>query len=189
MDQTSQKIIDAAMELMMERGYSATTTKDIARRAGVNECTIFRKFSEKKEIVLQAMKQSQWHPDLRPEDFLQISGSLKEDLMRFSHVYMTKVSPRFVKLSIGLRTPELADVTSKGIMAVPQTFKTGLIDYFREMNKRGILKHDDFETLSMMFLSLNFGFIFLKDSFGEPLTTMDQDCYIRGMVEGFMNGE
>ena len=53
----------------------------------------FRKFSEKKEIVLQAMKQSQWHPDLRPEDFLQISGSLKEDLMRFSHVYMTKVSP------------------------------------------------------------------------------------------------
>ena len=122
MDQTSQRIIDAAMELMMERGYSATTTKDIARRAGVNECTIFRKFSEKKEIVLQAMKQSQWHPDLRPEDFLQISGSLKEDLMRFSHVYMTKVSPRFVKLSIGLRTPELADVTSKGIMAVSQTF-------------------------------------------------------------------
>ena len=49
MDQTSQRIIDAAMELMMERGYSATTTKDIARRAGVNECTIFRKFSEKRK--------------------------------------------------------------------------------------------------------------------------------------------
>ena len=56
------------------------------------------------------------------------------------------------------------------------------------MNKRGILKHDDFETLSMMFLSLNFGFIFLKASFGDQLTTMDQDCYIRGMVEGFING-
>ena len=32
MDQTSQKIIDAAMELIMEIGYTAATTKDIARR-------------------------------------------------------------------------------------------------------------------------------------------------------------
>nr|WP_330361482.1 helix-turn-helix domain-containing protein [Enterocloster bolteae] len=43
MDQTGQNIIDAAMELVVERGYTATTTKDIAKRAGVNECTIFRK--------------------------------------------------------------------------------------------------------------------------------------------------
>ena len=48
-----EKIIDAAMELIMEIGYTAATTKDIARRAGVNECTIFRKFGEKKEIVLR----------------------------------------------------------------------------------------------------------------------------------------
>ena len=39
MDQTGQNIIDAAMELVVERGYTATTTKDIAKRAGVNECT------------------------------------------------------------------------------------------------------------------------------------------------------
>ena len=37
MDQTGQNIIDAAMELVVERGYTATTTKDIAKRAGVNE--------------------------------------------------------------------------------------------------------------------------------------------------------
>ena len=29
MDQTGQNIIDAAMELVVERGYTATTTKDI----------------------------------------------------------------------------------------------------------------------------------------------------------------
>ena len=31
MDQTGQNIIDAAMELVVERGYTATTTKDIAK--------------------------------------------------------------------------------------------------------------------------------------------------------------
>ena len=55
-DETQNKIIDATMNLIMEKGYIATTTKDIAKRAGVNECTIFRKFSGKKEIIISATK-------------------------------------------------------------------------------------------------------------------------------------
>ena len=55
-DETQSKIIQATMDLVMERGYASTTTKDIASRAGINECTIFRKFKGKKEIVLSAMQ-------------------------------------------------------------------------------------------------------------------------------------
>ena len=50
MDETSQKIIDATMSLIRDKGYVATTTKDIAKSAGVNECTLFRKFKTKKDI-------------------------------------------------------------------------------------------------------------------------------------------
>ena len=39
LDETSQKIIDAAMTLVRDKGYVATTTKEIAKAAGVNECT------------------------------------------------------------------------------------------------------------------------------------------------------
>ena len=176
MDQTSQKIIDAAMELIMEIGYTAATTKDIARRAGVNECTIFRK------------KQSRWHPDLTPDDFSTWSGDMEEDLSRFAHSYMDKVTERFVKLSIGLRTPELADATSDGILSVPQTFRKGLIHYFGEMHQRGVLRQDNAEIFAMMFLALNFGFVFFKASFGEKLTAMTEDAYISGMVSAFVHG-
>ena len=55
-DEMQNRIIDAAMELIMEKGYSAATTRDIAKKAGINECTIFRKFKGKKEIVLSAME-------------------------------------------------------------------------------------------------------------------------------------
>ena len=61
-DETQCKIIHATMELIMERGYTAATTRDIADRAGINECTIFRKFKGKKEIVLSAMTLSEWNP-------------------------------------------------------------------------------------------------------------------------------
>ena len=60
MDETSQKIIDAAMTLVRDKGYVATTTKEIARIAGVNECTLFRKFESKKDIVLQGANQTGW---------------------------------------------------------------------------------------------------------------------------------
>ena len=188
MDQTGQNIIDAAMELVVERGYTATTTKDIAKRAGVNECTIFRKFKGKKEIVLQAMEQKRWHPDLEPEDFKNETGNLTEDLCQLARMYMKKVTPEFVKLSLGLRTPELAEDTREGILAIPLVFKTGVMEYLRKMYDKGKLISDDYENMAMMFLSLNFGFVFFKASFGGGLTEMEADEYIVKMVDAFIHG-
>ena len=82
LDDTQEKIIKATMELVMEKGYSNTTTKDIARSAGINECTIFRKFRGKKEVILAAMEKPEWNPDLKPEDFEGYSGDMLEDLTR-----------------------------------------------------------------------------------------------------------
>ena len=41
----------AALELFAERGYEATTTADIAARAGVNHRTYFRHFIDKREVL------------------------------------------------------------------------------------------------------------------------------------------
>lgn len=60
MDETSQKIVDAAMTLIRDLGYVSTTTKEFARVVGVNECTLFRKFKNKKDIILQGLEQEQW---------------------------------------------------------------------------------------------------------------------------------
>lgn len=40
-DETQLKIMDATMTLIIDKGYSGATTKEIAKLAGVNECTIF----------------------------------------------------------------------------------------------------------------------------------------------------
>ena len=42
MDETSQKIIDAAMTLVRDKGYVATTTKEIARMENVDQSTVNR---------------------------------------------------------------------------------------------------------------------------------------------------
>lgn len=48
---TDEKIINATFEILQEEGFSKATTKKIAAKAGVNEVTIFRNFTNKHNLV------------------------------------------------------------------------------------------------------------------------------------------
>lgn len=52
-EDTRTKILQAALKLFAKRGYEATTTKDLAKSAGVAEGTLFRHFSNKKAILIE----------------------------------------------------------------------------------------------------------------------------------------
>lgn len=55
-----KRILEAAITISNEKGFSSTTTSEIAKRAGIAEGTIFRYFKTKKDIIhgimLQALK-------------------------------------------------------------------------------------------------------------------------------------
>ena len=186
-DETQIKIIDATMTIIVEKGYSGTTTKNIAKLAGVNECTIFRKFDGKKEIILAAMSLPKWNPGLSEKDFAY-AGIPEEDLVSFSRTYMTKVTPQMVKISIGLRSAELEGIALPEIMKIPEVFKNVLKQYFTEMIEKGKLKNCDVESAALQFISMNFGFVFLNASFGEKLIGISKDEYIRNSVNVFLKG-
>src|SRR2546430_9531180 len=50
--QTRQRLFDAAIGLMTERGYAATTLRDVAERAGVSAGLLYRYFPGKQSVVL-----------------------------------------------------------------------------------------------------------------------------------------
>lgn len=188
MDNTSQKIIDATMSLVRDKGYVATTTKDIANLAGVNECTLFRKFQNKKDIVLNGIAQEKWRANITPEIFQDVRWELQSDLEMFMNTYMDRITPDFVNLSIGLRAPQLYSETAPMIMKIPQAFISSLIDYFKEMEQLGKIGHMDFESLAMSIFSSTFGYTFLKASFKQEISKVEQKEFIRNTVMVFVNG-
>lgn len=188
MDETSQRIIDATMSLIRDKGYVATTTKEIAREAGVNECTLFRKFKNKKDIVLNGVAQEKWRGNVTPDIFQNITWELQHDLEMFMRAYMERMTPDFVNLSIGLRAPQLYEDTASLIMKVPQAFLASLVDYFHTMEEKGKLPHLDFECLAMTIFSSTFGYTFLRASFNDKLTSVEQDDYIERSVKVFCEG-
>lgn len=186
-DETQLKIIDATMTLIIDKGYSGATTKEIAKLAGVNESTIFRRFEGKKEIVIAAMDLPQWNPGLSESDFTY-QGDLEEDLTFFSEIYMRKVTPQMVKVSIGLRSAELQGAALLGIMKVPMVFKNVLINYFTQMIADGKMCDCNVESISLQFLAMNFGFVFLDASFGNKLIGVSKAEYIRNSIQVFVAG-
>lgn len=186
-DETQLKIMDATMTLIIDKGYSGATTKDIAKLAGVNESTIFRKFDGKKEIVIAAMELPKWNPKLSESDFTY-QGDLEEDLISFSEVYMNKVTPQMVKVSIGLRSTELQGAALPGIMKVPMVFKKVLLKYFSEMIENGNMCDCDMESVALQFIAMNFGFVFLDASFGNKLVNVSREKYIRNSIKVFVSG-
>ena len=186
-DETQLKIIDATMTLIIDKGYSGATTKEIAKLAGVNESTIFRRFEGKKEIVIAAMDLPQWNPGLSESDFTY-QGDLEEDLTLFSEIYMRKVTPQMVKVSIGLRSAELQGAALPGIMKVPMVFKNVLINYFTQMIADGKMCDCNVESISLQFLAMNFGFVFLDASFGNKLIGVSKAEYIRNSIQVFVAG-
>jgi AcrR family transcriptional regulator len=50
-EEARRRLQQAALELYGERGFDATTTAEIAARAGVTERTYFRHFADKREVL------------------------------------------------------------------------------------------------------------------------------------------
>ncbi len=188
MDETSQKIIDAAMSLVKDKGYVATTTRDIAQLAGVNECTLFRKFKNKKDIVLNGIEQEKWRGNLTPDVFKNVKWELASDLEMFMTEYMNRITPDFVKLSIGLRAPQLYGESAPLVMKVLQVFLSSLTDYFKEMVNRGKMPEADLECLAMTIFSSTFGYTFLSASFENHLSPVGREEFIKQSVQTFIYG-
>lgn len=51
LDKTEEKIVRATFDIIQKEGISKATTKRIAAEAGVNEVTVFRKFTNKQNLV------------------------------------------------------------------------------------------------------------------------------------------
>ncbi len=52
-EDTRTKILQASLQLFARQGYDGTTTRDLAKLAGVAEGTLFRHFANKKAILIE----------------------------------------------------------------------------------------------------------------------------------------
>jgi AcrR family transcriptional regulator len=107
---------EAALELLAEIGYDRLTIDSVAARAHASKVTIYRRWSGKAELVVDALSCVKQLPPV-PD-----TGSLREDLEAIAH-NSTSIDNRFdAQLMIGLITALARDAELR------QVFRERLID-------------------------------------------------------------
>jgi AcrR family transcriptional regulator len=71
--------IDATLAELAEGGYAALSLERIARRAGINKTTVYRRWGTREELVLEAMLDRAVERISVPD-----TGSLREDLLELA---------------------------------------------------------------------------------------------------------
>jgi AcrR family transcriptional regulator len=82
-------VLTATIEELATVGYEALCIEDVARRAGVNKTTVYRRWPAKADLVFAALR-SPLGDDVQPPN----SGSLRDDLLIMArHMAKTVSSP------------------------------------------------------------------------------------------------
>ncbi len=111
-------MFDAALSVLAQQGYRGATTRRIAEAAGINEVTLFRRFGDKRQLILAAI-----HATLArlANDGLVVTGDLEADLVRVVEYYLDLYQNRDglvgTLLLEGARDPDVAALIKEPIAA------------------------------------------------------------------------
>lgn len=185
---TADRIIDAALQLISEKGYTAATTKAIAELAGVNEVTIFRHFGCKHEILKAIIDKFSYSPVLQNIVRENVKWDLETDLLNFSKKYYEYMMSIKDFVMIGFRESMQFPEIDEEIANVPLHIKKELIHYFNEMYNQGKIREVNFEAAALSLIALNFGLFISRARLGENVTLVPTEELIKTNVSIFSRG-
>jgi TetR/AcrR family transcriptional regulator len=118
-EERRRQILDAALKLFADRGFSGTKTREIAEVAGISETLIFQHFKTKQELYVEALTQLLARHPVIPE--LEEKARQKDDIGVFAtlalHVIKhARQDPRIIRLSVfmALEGPQFGEAFQGG---------------------------------------------------------------------------
>jgi AcrR family transcriptional regulator len=149
------EILDAALEVLAETGYDGMTIDMVAARAKAGKATVYRRWSSKAELVIDAvacMKKNDIDPAHLPD-----TGTLRGDLLAMIKPHTIEDNERKLRVMAGLmsmlsRDPDLAEAVNQAIVE-PRVAVTRVL--MRRAADRGEISPGcDIETLSLIVPSM-----------------------------------
>ncbi|MGO3609639.1 MAG: TetR/AcrR family transcriptional regulator [Enterococcus sp.] len=188
MKNTRTNIMAATKKLIVEKGYSDMTTKDIAKEANVNEATLFRQFGSKKELLLATLREADWIPSASSGISDQFQWDLAKDLRVIMADYFEQVTPEIVRFSLGLRAQDIYQETMPYVDKIPTAFVQLLEDYLRAMEEREKLQISDAKASAEVIFSSMIGFAFLHAYTNKKQYQIEAEHFISQAVSQFVEG-
>ncbi|PGC26960.1 TetR family transcriptional regulator [Bacillus pseudomycoides] len=185
---TSERIIEAFLELFRTYGYKGTTTRSIAELAGVNEVTIFRNFGSKKKIMEKSVEFLSRNIVLKKLMHEEMTWNLEHDLLLIAEGYHRYIEKMKDLILISFREAGMFPELNETIALIPKQLKDDLVSYFIEMNKRGKLIETDMEAQALNFIWMNFGYFLSNSRFSDNIFSNSKENFLKHSIQLFSRG-
>ena len=186
---TDEKIIVATFSILQKEGAKKATTKKIAKEAGVNEVTIFRKFETKNNLI-----------EIVKDYYLEIFISKMREIFDFTgdeeiEEYLKRCFRRVLNLPetdfsvIKIAMEEVRDIPDKKLLIsnITDSVLVKLEDFFKLQNEKGNIREVNPKVVALMCFSLIFQSVILWKIYNKDLefeTNYYADDLINIMIEG-----
>ena len=157
-DSTEEKIINATFDILQKEGFEKTTTKRIAREAGVNEVTIFRKFENKKNLI-NITKEYYFKKFLKKiEAIFDFTGdeTIEEYLNKNFEGLFNMTDQDFSIIKVAME--EVRDIPEKKLLisVITYTMLDKLEEFFKLQIEKGTIRDVDARVLGITCFSVTF---------------------------------
>lgn len=186
-DEREVQIMRAAGDLFSRWGLRGTTTKAIAKEAGVNEALLFRHFPSKEALYGAYLDQimDEWKQEVLPTFKKFHHKALKPALLGIAQSIVRRVEadPSLLRIMVlaSLEDPRLGPMIFNRRLPLRDFME----DFIDKRQKNGEIRTGDKALLAATYLSLVFYYIHMKEIFGatfsfytDELSTLKFFCKI-----------
>lgn len=184
------RILDAALAVLRERGHAAATTKEIARVAGCSEGSLYTYFANKERLLAAVMAERL--PPFIPllHTLLERAGEDTlnehlEELARLAVRYYVEMLPLAATL---LAAPELAEGLRRQNLG-PHRANEGLVSYLRLEQRLGRIRAEAIlEATAALLLGACLQRAMNRQFSGETPDSTAEEHFVTDLVATLMHG-
>ena len=190
-EQTRQDLLDAALTVFSQKGYTATRLEDVARAAGVTRGAIYHHFGSKAELYSALIEEANKVGNSAIDRAVIEGGTFIEIVTRIL-VYtfaLLEEDQRFSEvMALQLTTPDV-EVLSQRRYGEAQELVASISGFFKLITEQGELRPDlDPLTAARAFLGYQYGlsslWLFNRDAFSIKDNAPElAEIFVHGIVK------
>ena len=181
-------LISAAASLFATNGFKGTTTKEIAKAAGVSEALLFKHFPTKRALYAAILAEKAQYSGLR--EAVEEAAKKRDDAQLFSLLASYRIrkgtDPTMFRLLL-FSALEGHEISKMFFQQQYRRFHDLLADYIRQRINDGAFRQIDPLLAAQAFFGIIVHHRLLHDVFGLPLHRTYQDT-VTEYVSLFLNG-
>jgi AcrR family transcriptional regulator len=184
-----EAVLEAAHELLMERGYAGLSMRELAKQSGLAKGTIYHHFHDKRDIYLSVLERDILVVRARIHEAASVPGDIEDRLRNVVRTYFALQEERRLVIMMALR--EAASMEEQ-LCALIRRYRDELLEpiaaIFEGAEVSGRLRSVDVDLVVLSLFGVLQGFVTHRlllenQEVGEDVVEHILDLFLRGVLE------